>query len=59
MMLPGFLAVDGLRHLEWFAAKELYGLLFVDECGAPFRRSTAADSPPYPKRLEDHLWDGP
>ncbi|MFJ1912663.1 tyrosine-type recombinase/integrase [Streptomyces sp. NPDC088147] len=39
-MLPGFLCVDVRRHLDWFAAKEPDGLLFVGERGAPFRRST-------------------
>ncbi|BBA99028.1 putative integrase [Actinacidiphila reveromycinica] len=40
VVLPGFLVVDVRRHLEWFAAKEPDGLLFVGERGAPFRRST-------------------
>lgn len=40
VVLPGFLAVDVRRHLDWFAAKEPDGLLFVGERGAPFRRST-------------------
>jgi integrase len=40
VVLPGFLAVDVRRHLDWFAAKEPDGLLFVGEKGAPFRRST-------------------
>jgi integrase len=40
IVLPGFLAVDVRRHLDWFAAKEPDGLLFVGERGAPFRRST-------------------
>ncbi|MGW5352506.1 tyrosine-type recombinase/integrase [Streptomyces sp. NPDC004031] len=40
VVLPGFLTVDVRRHLDWFAAKEPDGLLFVGERGAPFRRST-------------------
>lgn len=40
VVLPGFLTVDVRRHLDWFAAKEEDGLLFVGERGAPFRRST-------------------
>lgn len=40
VVLPGFLSVDVRRHLDWFAAKEPDGLLFVGERGAPFRRST-------------------
>ncbi|MGW6604817.1 tyrosine-type recombinase/integrase [Streptomyces sp. NPDC055036] len=40
VVLPGFLCVDVRRHLDWFAAKEPDGLLFVGERGAPFRRST-------------------
>ncbi|GAA1892273.1 tyrosine-type recombinase/integrase [Streptantibioticus ferralitis] len=40
VVLPGFLYVDVRRHLDWFAAKEPNGLLFVGERGAPFRRST-------------------
>jgi integrase len=40
VVLPGFLYVDVRRHLDWFAAKEPDGLLFVGERGAPFRRST-------------------
>jgi integrase len=40
VVLPDFLAVDVRRHLDWFAAKEPDGLLFVGERGAPFRRST-------------------
>ena len=40
VVLPGFLAVDVRRHLDWFAAKDPDGLLFVGERGAPFRRST-------------------
>jgi integrase len=39
VVLPGFLAMDVRRHLDWFAAKEADGLLFVGERGAPFRRS--------------------
>jgi hypothetical protein len=40
VVLPGFLTVDIRRHLDWFAAEEPDGLLFVGERGAPFRRST-------------------
>lgn len=40
VVLPAFLTVDVRRHLDWFAAKEPDGLLFVGERGAPFRRST-------------------
>jgi hypothetical protein len=40
VVLPAFLAVDVRRHLDWFAAKEPDGLLFVGERGAPFCRST-------------------
>jgi integrase len=40
VVLPAFLSVDVRRHLDWFAAKEPDGLLFVGERGAPFRRST-------------------
>jgi integrase len=39
-VLPAFLTVDVRRHLDWFAAKDTGGLLFVGERGAPFRRST-------------------
>ncbi|CDR08171.1 tyrosine-type recombinase/integrase [Streptomyces iranensis] len=38
--LPGFLYIEVKRHLDWFAEKELNGLLFVGEKGAPFRRSS-------------------
>lgn len=38
--LPGFLHIEVKRHLDWFAEKELNGLLFVGEKGAPFRRSS-------------------
>lgn len=41
VVLPGFLAVDVRRHLDWFAAKEPDGLLFVGERG---RRSGAPRS---------------
>jgi integrase len=40
VVLPTFLTVDVRRHLDWFAAKEPDGLLFVGERGAAFRRST-------------------
>lgn len=40
VVLPSFLYVDVRRHLDWFAAKEPDGLLFIGERGAPFRRST-------------------
>ncbi|WP_435176408.1 tyrosine-type recombinase/integrase [Actinacidiphila sp. bgisy145] len=40
VVLPGFLTVNVRRHLDWFAAKEPDGLLFIGERGAPFRRST-------------------
>ena len=40
VVLPAFLTVDVRRHLDWFAAKEPDGLLFVGQRGAPFRRST-------------------
>ncbi|MFF3750368.1 tyrosine-type recombinase/integrase [Streptomyces sp. NPDC002018] len=40
VVLPGFLYVDVRRHLDWFAAKEPDGLLFVGERAASFRRST-------------------
>lgn len=40
VVLPAFLTVDLRRHLDWFAAKEPDGLLFIGERGAPFRRST-------------------
>ncbi|MFI1097535.1 tyrosine-type recombinase/integrase [Streptomyces sp. NPDC020917] len=40
VVLPAFLTVDVRRHLDWFAAKDTDGLLFVGERGAPFRRST-------------------
>jgi hypothetical protein len=36
----GGVPLDVRRHLDWFAAKEPDGLLFVGERGAPFRRST-------------------
>ncbi|MFG3010093.1 tyrosine-type recombinase/integrase [Streptomyces cinerochromogenes] len=38
--LPDFVLPELRRHLQWFAEKELDGLLFVGEKGAPFRRST-------------------
>jgi integrase len=38
--LPDFVVPEVRRHLQWFAAKEPDGLLFVGERGAPFRRST-------------------
>ncbi|WP_414504427.1 tyrosine-type recombinase/integrase [Streptomyces sp. NEAU-L66] len=38
--LPAFLYIEVKRHLDWFAEKDLNGLLFVGEKGAPFRRST-------------------
>ncbi|KAA6220917.1 site-specific integrase [Streptomyces albofaciens JCM 4342] len=40
LVLPKFMAVDLERHLDWYAAKEPNGLLFVGERGKPFRRST-------------------
>ncbi len=40
VVLPAFLSVDVRRHLDWYAAQEPDGLLFVGERGAPFRRST-------------------
>lgn len=38
--LPDFMLPELRRHLQWFAEKEVDGLLFVGEKGAPFRRST-------------------
>lgn len=38
--LPAFLYIEVKRHLDWFAEKDLNGLVFVGEKGAPFRRST-------------------
>ncbi|WP_433891301.1 tyrosine-type recombinase/integrase [Streptomyces sp. CA-111067] len=40
VVLPGFMAVDLQRHLDWYAEKAPDGLLFVGERGKPFRRST-------------------
>lgn len=40
VFLPAFLHIDVKRHLDWYAEKELNGLLFVGERGAPFRRSS-------------------
>ncbi|MEU4681539.1 tyrosine-type recombinase/integrase [Streptomyces xinghaiensis] len=40
VVLPAFLRKDLRRHLDWFAAKEPDGLLFVGERGGLFRRST-------------------
>ena len=40
VVLPAFLSMDVRRHLDWYAAKEPDGLLFVGERGAPFRRSS-------------------
>ncbi|SEG83202.1 hypothetical protein SAMN05216223_11419 [Actinacidiphila yanglinensis] len=36
----GVRLVGAQRRIQWFAAKEPGGLLFVGERGAPFRRST-------------------
>ncbi|MGX9891542.1 tyrosine-type recombinase/integrase [Streptomyces sp. NPDC002276] len=38
--LPDFMLPELRRHMQWFAEKEVDGLLFVGEKGAPFRRST-------------------
>ena len=38
--LPDFMLPELRRHLQWFAEKEVDGLLFIGEKGAPFRRST-------------------
>lgn len=38
--LPDFMLPELRRHMQWFAEKEVDGLLFIGEKGAPFRRST-------------------
>ncbi|MBK3580902.1 site-specific integrase [Streptomyces sp. MBT65] len=38
--LPDFVLPELRRHMQWFAEKEVDGLLFIGEKGAPFRRST-------------------